>query len=147
MLFGGQKYIIINLYETGGSLDNTCGKRGGRPSFVFYSEDISGGTSRENNTSYSPTIISGSISAGDPLPLHFQLKTHDKSDTGQNLSIDFFSHEKDVVGKFGWADRRPFPCTWGMTEKAGMDAVEIDEYFVNSIFPVFTDVEDVPQKS
>ena len=83
---------------------------------------------------------------GDPLPLHFQIKTHVQSDTGQKLSIDFFSHAKYVVGKFGWTDRRPFPCTWGMNEKAGMDAVELDKYFVNSILSLFPDVEDVPKK-
>ena len=43
VLFDGQKDIIINLDETDGALDTTCGQRGGRPSFVFYSEDISGG--------------------------------------------------------------------------------------------------------
>ena len=29
----GQKDRIINLDETDGALDNTCGQRGGRPSF------------------------------------------------------------------------------------------------------------------
>ena len=33
-----------------------------------------------------------------------------------------------------------------MNEKAGMDTVELDKYFVNSILPLFTDVEDVPKK-
>ena len=125
VLFYGKKDRIINLYKTDGALDNTYGQRGGRPSFVFYSEEISGGASRENTTSYSPTIIAGSSSAGDPLHLHFQLKTHAQSDTGQKLSIDFFLHAKDVVGKFGWTDRRPFPCTWGMNEKSGMNVVEL----------------------
>ena len=59
VFFGGQKDRIINLDETDGALDNTYGQRGGRPSFIFYSEDISGGASRANKTSYSPTIIAG----------------------------------------------------------------------------------------
>ena len=130
LLFDGKKDIMINLDETDGSLNNTCGKRGGRPSFVFYSEYISGGASRSNKTYYSPIIIAGSSSAVDPLTLHFQLKTHDKSDTGHKFSIDLFLHAKDVVGKFGWTDRRPFLCTWFMNVKAGMDAVERDNYFV-----------------
>ena len=128
------------------ALNNTCGQIGGRPSFIFYSEDISGGASRANNTSYSLTIIAGSSSAGDPLLLHFQIKTHAQSKTVQKLSIDLFSHAKYVVGQFSWTDRRQFPCTWGMNEKAGMDAVELDKYFVNSILPLFPDVEDVPKK-
>ena len=59
MFFDGQKDRIINLDETYGDLDNTCGKRRGRPSFVFYSEDITGGSSRANKTFYSPKIIAG----------------------------------------------------------------------------------------
>ena len=43
VFFDGQKDRIINLDETDGALDNTCGQIGGRPSFVFYSEEISGG--------------------------------------------------------------------------------------------------------
>ena len=33
-----------------------------------------------------------------------------------------------------------------MNEKAGMDPVEIDNYFVNLILPLFPDVEYVPKK-
>ena len=68
------------------------------------------------------------------------------SHTGQNLITDFFLNAKDVVGKFGWTDWIPFPCTWGTNEKAGTDAVELDKYFINSILPLFPDVEDIPKK-
>ena len=93
--------------------------------FLFYPEDINGGSSRSNTSSYSQTIIAGSRSADDPLPLYAQIKTYAQSDTDQKSSIDFFSHAKDVVGNFGWTDRRQFPCTWGMNEKSGMNAVEL----------------------
>ena len=146
VFFEGQKDRIINLDETDGSLDNTSGQRGGRPSFVFYSDDISGGASQRNKTSYSPTIIAGSSAAGDPLPLHFQLKTLAQTDTGQKLSVHFFKYARNTYGKFGFKERRAFPCTWGMNEKAGMDAVELDKYFMNAILPLFPDVEDVPKK-
>ena len=33
-----------------------------------------------------------------------------------------------------------------MNEKAGMDSVELDKYFLNLILPLFPDVEDVPKK-
>ena len=83
---------------------------------------------------------------GNHLPLHFQLKTHAQFDTGQKLSIDFFSHTKDVVGNFGWTYWIPFPCTWSMNEKAGMGAVELEKYSINLILPLFPYVEDVPKK-
>ena len=74
------------------------------------------------------------------------IKTHDQSDTGQKLRIDFFSYAEYFVGKFGWTDRRPFPCTQGMNEKAGMDVVYLDMYFVNLVLTLFPNVEDVPKK-
>ena len=73
--FEGKKYRIINLDETDGLLDNTSGQRGEIPDFVFYSNGISGGSSRGNKISYWSIIIVGSNAAGEPLPLHFQLKT------------------------------------------------------------------------
>ena len=75
VFFKGQKNLIVNLNETDGSLDNTHGQRRGQPSFVFHSNDISGGESRANKTFYSSTIIAGSSASGNPLLLHFQLKT------------------------------------------------------------------------
>ena len=146
MFFDGQIDRRINLDETDGALDKKCGQRGGRTSFVFYSEDISGGASRENKTPYLPTFIADASSTGaPPPPPHFQLKTHAQSNSGQNSSIDLFLHAKDVIGKFGRTDRRPFPCTWGMNEKVGMYEVELDKYFVNSMLPLFPDGEDVPK--
>ena len=108
MFFDGQKDRIINLDEIDGDLDKTFGQKGRRLSFVFYSEEISVGAYRADKTSYSPTIIAGPSAACNPLPLHFQLKTHAQSDTGQKSSIDLFLHAKDVLGKFGWTDCRPF---------------------------------------
>ena len=99
--------------------------------FLFYPEDINGGSSRSNTSSYSQTIIAGSRSADDPLPLYAQIKTYAQSDTDQKSNIDFFSHAKYIVGKSGWTDWRPFLFTWGMNEKAGMDEVDLDKYFVN----------------
>ena len=146
IFYKGQVDRIVNLDETDGALDNTMGQRGGRPSIIFYSQDISGGASRANKTSYSPTIIAGSTASGDPLPIHFQLKTLAQTDTGQKLNINLFEHAKDVYGKYGWPDRRTFPCTWGLNEKAGINAVELDKYLTNSILPLYPDVEDLPRK-
>ena len=70
VFYDNQKDRILNLDETDGVLDNATDQRGGRPSFLFYSTDISGGAPRANKTHYSPTIITWSSAAGDPLPLH-----------------------------------------------------------------------------
>ena len=53
---------------------------------------------------------------------------------------------KGVYGIFGWPAKRLFMCTWGLNEKMGMNAVELDNYFMNSILPLFPDVQYIPQK-
>ena len=37
-------------------------------------------------------------------------------------------------------------CTFGMNEKAAMNAVELDKYIANAILPLFPDIEDAPLK-
>ena len=123
-----------------------CGQCGGRPSIVFNSDGISGGSFRANKASYCSTIVVGPKVSGDPLPVHFQLKNLAQNKSRQNLGIIFFTHAKDFIGKFGWSSKQSFPCTWGLNEKAGMNAVELDKYFMNSILTCYPDVEDKPTK-
>ena len=134
------KSIIINIDETDSSLDNTNGQ------FVFYSNDVGGGSSRANKISYSSAIISGWNASGDTLPLHFQLKTLSQTESGHTLSVDLFKYAKDCYGKFGHKDLRFFSCTWGMNDKAGMNTVELEKYFINAILSLYSDVEDVANK-
>lgn len=141
MFFDDQTYRIINLDETDGYMDNTTGQRGGRPNFDFYSINITGGTFRENNTAYFPTVIAGSTAVGDPIPLHFQLKTVVQSNETQKLSVDFFRHTKDIYGDYGYLEQKAFPCTWGVNEKAGMNDEELDKYFRNALLPLYPDVK------
>lgn len=144
--FDGMKDRIGNLDETDGSLDDTTGQRGGRPPMTFYSPEIRGGATAANKTGYSATVICGSTAAGDPFPPHFQLKTTAQTDAGQRLSVDWFVHTKNVVGKWGFRTRTTRPCTFGMNEKAGMNAVELEKYLKNSILPLYPDIQDFPGK-
>ena len=101
VFFDGQKDRIINLNMSDSSQDNTNGKRGGQPSFVFYLNEVGGGESRANTTSYSPTIITGSIASGDLLTLNFQLKNLAQTESGQKLSVGCFKYAKGCYGNFG----------------------------------------------
>ena len=69
-----------------------------------------------------------------------------QSDAGQKLNTSLFEHTKDVNRKYEWPDRRSFPCTWGLHENAGINAVELDKYLTNSILSLYPDVEDQPRK-
>ena len=137
---------IINFDETDGTLDNTTGNRGGRPAIVFYSSDVVGGATVANKSAYSPTIICAVNALGEALPPHFQLKTQSKTDAGERFSIDFIANVKGIRGRFGFTEERVFDVTFGMNEKAGMNADELDKYIENSILPLYPDVEDVQGK-
>ena len=142
----GQLERIVNVDETDGSIDDTTGQRGGRPPMTFFAPDVAGGATAVNKSGYSATIICGSNAAGEPIPPHFQLKSLAQNAEDQRMSIDWFTNIKDVWAKFGFPERRAFPCTFGMNEKAGMNAEELHKYIVNSILPLFPDIEDMPLK-
>ena len=146
VFFDGQLNRIGNIDETDGSIDETTGQRGGRPAMTFFAPEVAGGATAINKSGYSSTIICGSNAAGDPFPPHFQLKTKAQTDEGQRLSVDWFTNTKDVIGQFGFPERRAFPCTFGMNEKGGMNSVKLDKYLKNSILPLYPDIADVPGK-
>jgi len=146
IFFDGQKKRIINLDETDGSLDNTKGKRGGRPPHVFYGKDVAGGSTAASKTSYTPTIVCGSNADGEAIPPHFQLKSAAKTATRERFSMEFIANCKDVYGQFGNENRKRLPCTFGLNEKAGMNSVELEKYFRGSILPLYPDIEDRPLK-
>lgn len=62
------------------------------------------------------------------------------------MSVDWFANTKNVYGTFGYDERRSFPCTFGMNERAGMNAVELDKYLKNSILPLYPDIQDYAGK-
>lgn len=146
IFFDGQKKRILNLDEMDGSLDNTKGKRGGRPALVFYAKDISGGSTAASKSSYTPRIICGSNADGEAIPPHFQLKSTAQSTANTRFSIEFIARCKDVWGTFGHTRPTLLPCTFGLNEKAGMNGVELDKYFKGSILPLYPDIEDVTLK-
>jgi hypothetical protein len=139
--FPGQLYRIVNF-----DIDDTTGQRGGRPPTVFNSPAVSGGVTAVNKSSYSATLIFGSNAAGEPLPLHFQLKTLAQTTEKQRMSINWFEKTQSVMVKFGLPEATARPCTFGMNEKAGMNTIELEKYIFGSILPLFPDVADVPGK-
>ena len=90
-------------------------------------------SSRANNILYSPTVIEGSGSLYDPLLHYFQLKILAQTNGMKNISVNFFAHTKDAYGKFGWPEQKLCPCTWDMHEKARINLVKLENYFMNSI--------------
>jgi len=132
--------------EMDGSLDNTNGQHGDQKSMVFYAPNVGGGGTQANKSSYSPTIICGSNAAGEALPVHFQLKTSPKTQEREKFNLKFMEHAQDVYCQFGHSQVKPFPCSFGLNDKAGMNAAELEKYFYKTTLPLYPDLEDVPRK-
>jgi len=79
----------------------------------------------------------GSNTAGEALPPHFQLKTLAQQNDTQKMSMDWFVHAHDVVGKFGFDEERVLPTTFGLNKKGGLD-----KYIKKAILPLYPDVVD-----
>jgi hypothetical protein len=62
------------------------------------------------------------------------------------MSVDWLTHTKNVIGRFGYISRRSFPCTFGINVRAGMNAIELEKYVKNSILPLYPDIQDYPGK-
>jgi hypothetical protein len=144
VFFDGQTRRIINVDETDGSINDTTGHRGGTPPMTFHAPDVAGGATSVNKSGYSSTIIGGSNAAGEPIPLHFQLKTMAQTSERERMSIEWFRGTKTVFAQFGHSEKKSFSCTFGMNEKAGMNEVELEKYIANSILPLFPDLADSP---
>jgi len=51
-----------------------------------------------------------------------------------------------VRGQFGFASVRRLPCSYGLNEKGGMNAEELNKYFNKNVLPLYPDMEDKPGK-
>jgi hypothetical protein len=60
------------------------------------------------------------------------------------LDIDVAEHVPRVIGKFGCAEERTWPVSFGQNEKGGMDEEEFAKYLFNSIVPLFPHAKDKP---
>jgi hypothetical protein len=143
VFFDGQLRCILNFDETDGSLDDTKHNKGGRPAMTFFSPTITGGGTSVNKSGYCLTVICGSNAASEPLPPHFQLKVLAQSAERERISANWILNSMRVVAQFGHSEANDFPCTFGMNEKGGMNAVELKKYMNGSILPLFPDIEDV----
>jgi len=146
VFFSGQTIRIINMDETDGSLDNTNGQRGGWKPMVFYAPNVGGGGTQANKSSYSSTIICGLNAEGKALPVYFRLKTSAKTQEREKFNLKFMEHARDVNCQFGHSQVKPFPCSFCLNDKAGMNAAKLEQYFYKTMLPLYPDLEDVPRK-
>ena len=137
---------ILNVDESCLSLDGSQGNRGGRPEVIFFNPRFPQCGKGTSKSSLTTTFITGSNAAGEAIPPHFQFQTSAQSGENMKLNNNMMEFVPPIVGKFGHATEREFPCTFGMNEKGGMDDAEFQKYIMGSIVVLYPDARDVKGK-
>jgi hypothetical protein len=118
---------IVNVDETEVSLDGSKTNAGGRPAVFFHDPHFPLTQRSAAKSSLSCTGIFGSNTAGECVPIHWQLPTAATSEDCEKLWFDFLRHVSSTRGRFGCEEERVWPCTIGMNENCGMNDEEFDK--------------------
>eukprot|EP00536_Pseudo-nitzschia_multiseries_P018653 jgi/Psemu1/56621/gm1.56621_g len=141
---------IINVDETGLSLDTTTTKSGGRPVTQYgpSSRDLPVGARRANKSSHRITLLCGSCASGDPIPPHFQLKSMAKDDSNKRIQDSFLEEleHHSVIGTWGFNEPTKRWTTVNCNASAGMDGTEFTKVVKDAYMPLFPDLAPVPGK-
>ena len=145
--YPGQLNRIVNLDESGLTLDGNNSLSGGRSSTRFgpVNKLISSGCDRTNKSSCRITFIAGSTAAGHPLPPHFQLKSV-ADDENKKIQRSFIDGVPVVYGVYGLNKLTCNGITVNCNRTAGMDTVEFRKYLEDAICPLYPDASDVSGK-
>eukprot|EP00536_Pseudo-nitzschia_multiseries_P005947 jgi/Psemu1/14081/gm1.14081_g len=126
-------YQILNVDKTTITLDGTSTNAGGRPvtEYGLSNRSLPCGCRREQKSSWRCTAVAGSTAAGDPIPLHFQLKSNSTEDK-KRISKSF-TDKLDKSGTCSGVWSIPgatvelltmMPHTVNWNSAAGMDSAE-----------------------
>jgi len=137
---------IGNVDESRVSLDSSNTSAGGRPCLTFTDPNLPLVKQSNSKSNLGATVICGSTAGGECFPIHWQLMTSAKDDQRRKFKHDFLRFQQNTFGKFGTPERRTWPCTIGMNEKGGMNDKEFRNYVMNTILPMYPDMEDMPGK-
>ena len=139
-----QLRLIGTFDETCLNLDGSSTNCRGCPEAFIYDPRfpvVRKGTCKLSLTS---TLITGSTAIGEAFPPHIQYMTKAKTPETMRLDVDVAEHVPQVPGKFGCAEERTRPVSFGQNEKGGMDEEEFAKYLFNSIVPLFPHAKDKP---
>eukprot|EP00536_Pseudo-nitzschia_multiseries_P016234 jgi/Psemu1/45392/gm1.45392_g len=145
-----QLHRILNVDETGLTLDGTGSKSGGRPvtEYAPANKSLPCGATRTHKSSSRCTLVAGSTASGDPIPFHFQLKS--LAQEGKRKISTAFTNPLDragcVTGTWGFAAECQMPHTANCNPTAGMDGIEFRKYVETSIIALSPDAQPANRK-
>ncbi len=97
-----------------------------------------------SKTSLKATLITGSTAASEVFPPHIQFQTKAKSVDTVQIDIYAAEHIQHILGQFRCKEVKPWPSTFGMNKKGGMDNKEFAKYMRGSVAPLFPNALDQP---
>ena len=127
---------ILNIDESCLSMDGSTGRRGGRPTAVFYSPMLAQPGRPTSKSGLTTTLITGSTAAGEAIPPHFQFSTKAKQDDGKKFRTEAAAFCPKVRGTFGCNEEKEWACSIGQNTKGGMDDAKFKKYLCNSIWGI-----------
>ena len=155
----GQTDRIVNLDESGLSLDNTDSKTGGRPAMGFFDPYLQESASTETHkSSYRLTGMFGCTASGRAIPLHLVLPTDATSDENMEIPFRMFKDFKRIAfdlrvapDDYGTANEEvaldecnTYGISMCMNKKGSMTKEELQKYFLHSFAKLYPDCRDFP---
>eukprot|EP00536_Pseudo-nitzschia_multiseries_P000904 jgi/Psemu1/2092/gm1.2092_g len=137
------------------TLDGTSTNAGGCPvtEYGLSNRSLPCGCGRAQKSSWRCTAVADSTAAGDPIPLHFQLKSNatKKKKRISKSFADELNKSRTCSGVWsipGATVESPtmMPHTVNCNPAAGIDSVEFHKYFETSIMPLFPDAQPAKGK-
>jgi hypothetical protein len=143
-IYDNQLHRIVNIDESALNLDNGSEIPGGRPPTVLADPSLPSSGIATSKSSSTSTIITGSNAAGEPVPPHFEFPSKAQSDETTRINVEAIAMSHTVNAKFGHNSQRQVSCTFGASEKGGMNEVRFANYIKVNFMPLYPDMKDEP---
>lgn len=124
-------------------MDGSDGGRGGRPASVISVSTIGSrlGTAT-NKTSVSSTLMCGSNSCGEPLPLHIMFSSKAEKEENYQVNAEWRFDLPRVFVQFGHPAPRSFPSTVTVKSKGGTDSRVLQQVLLSYVESLYPDAKD-----
>jgi len=135
---------IINVDETNFSLDGSDGGRGGRPANTITISNAARPGTGQNKSSISSSLMLGSNSAGESMPIHIMFASKAKEEQNYQINPEWILGIPRVRGIFGHEEEKSFPATVTVNPKGGTDSRVLMQYLNSVMATLFPNASDTP---
>jgi hypothetical protein len=146
LYFQRNKSNAFNIDETNLSLDGSDGGRGGRPACTITMKHWNRPGTAQNKTSLSSSLMCGSNTAGEAMPLHIMFSSDAKEAENYAVNAAWILSLPRVKGIFWHKEEKVFPASVTTNEKGGTDGRVLWQLWLYYVKHLYPDVADTPGK-